>query len=526
MIYADVVLKDGKVLSSTGDFVEAIAIHGETITLLGRSEEASHFIGPKTEVIDLAGRIALPGFIDSHTHFIQTGLQQTFAIDLAGTSNRQEALDKLAQAVRDRGPGEWILGQGWDESQWPDRRYLTRKELDRIGPKSPIAAVRVDGHMVSVNSAALDRADLQGPADEPGLQEGILRESMAWNLLQAIEPDLSILVYALAAACRLAASCGVTSIHDQVVRPGYLRAYQTARRKKALTVRVAFYAGLEEVDDIINLGLESGFGDHSLCLGGIGEIFVDGSIGAMNAALAEPYRDGAGAGKLNMTRDELAHLLKRADQAGLQTALHAIGERAIEIAISAHALAETSPHLRHRIEHLELPGSEHLVKMADLGLIASMQPNFAQWSGPDKMYEQRLGKERDRRIDPHRSVLDVGVPLAFGSDCMPFGALYGIHWAVNAPHPDQRLSVAKAIDGYTRQGAHLTFEKGVKGELAEGKLADIVVLDRDPFLHPQEIAEIMVDITLLGGKVIYRRQDSAGATSSIIEEIQGSSSNF
>ncbi|MBS3943145.1 MAG: amidohydrolase [Dethiobacter sp.] len=505
MNFADLVLKDGKVMSSDKRFMEAVAICGETINLVGETKDVSRLIGPQTKVIDLAGRVVLPGFIDAHTHFIQTGLKQNFFIDLADMPNRKSALERLAQAVSERGNDAWIIGSGWDESHWPDQEYLTRKELDQVGPNNPIVAIRIDGHLVSVNTKALDRVHLQGPKEELDLTRGILRESVAWFLLQSIQIDLSILTKAVADACRIAASYGVTSIHDQDVRLHSLKAYEEAKQRGLLTVRVSVYASSEQLDDVINKELKKCFNGNLLRLGGIGEIYSDGSIGAMNAAFTEPYRDSSGIGKLNMTKDELANLLKRAECAGLQTALHAIGDRAVEMSLATHALAETSPHFRHRIEHLELSNRKDHAKMAEMGLTASMQPNFAQWSGPGKMYEQRLGQDRDQRTNPLKLIIEAGLPLAFGSDCMPFSPLYGIHWAVNPPHPDQKLSVTEAIDSYTRQGAYLTFEEEIKGEIVSGKLADLIVLNRDPFLYPKEISEIAVDLTLLGGRIVHQR---------------------
>lgn len=517
MIYADLVFTDGKILSSScearpevkDDFNPALAVTGEVISAVGSPEEIAHFIGPQTEVIDLEGRVALPGFIDGHTHFIHLGLGENFIVNLSGCACREEVLAQLADIIRERGKGEWIIGQGWDESHWPDGKYLSRKELDRIGPHNPIVAVRIDGHLISANTIALRNVKDHYPKTEFDPQTGILREQAAWDLLQQIEPDQTTLVAAVDAACRIAVSCGVTSIHDMAVSASQFRAYQSAKRNGSLTVRTLLYFRLEEMRHIIETGMETGFGDHWLRCGGIGEIFTDGSIGAQNAALDAPYCGSAERGRLNFTSAEIVKALREAEQAGLQTAIHAIGEQAITAVLAAHAAAQTSRKLRHRIEHLELILPEQIEKMAQLNLVASMQPNFAgAWSGPGKMYEKSLGGERDRRIDPHHAVIRAGVPLIFGSDCMPFSPLYGVHWAVNAPHPDQRLTVKEAIAAYTEQGAHSSFEEGVKGELSPGKLADIIVLTRDPDHCSNEISTIKVDLTCIGGKIVYQREDN------------------
>jgi predicted amidohydrolase YtcJ len=210
---------------------------------------------------------------------------------------------------------------------------------------------------------------------------------------------------------------------------------------------------------------------------------------------------------LNYRTQDLASFIERAERAGLQTVIHAIGGRAIEQVLDAHATVGTSRELRHRIEHFELPTRMQIEHARELGLNISMQPNFVgNWSGEGKMYQERLGRERDSMVDPHHLVLEAGLHLAFGSDCMPISPLYGLHWAVNAPHPNQRLSVAEAIASYTRGGAYLSFEEGIKGELTPGRLADIIVLNRDPYLFPGEINEIKVDITCIGGKIVYQRE--------------------
>ncbi len=508
MIYADLVFTDGKILSSGGDFKRALAVTGELISAVGRPEEIGYLIGPQTEVIDLEDRVALPGFIDGHTHFIHLGLGENFSVDLSGCTCREEVLAQLSDIICERGKGEWIIGQGWDESQWPDNRYLSREELDRIGPHNPIVAVRIDGHLISTNTIALRNVKDHYPKREFDPQTGILREQAAWDLLQQIEPDQTTLVAAVEIACRIAAACGVTSIHDMAVSASQFRAYQSAKRNGSLTIRALLYFRLEEMRHIIEMGMETGLGDHWLRCGGIGELFIDGSIGAQNAAVNAPYCGSVQRGRLNFTSAEIEKILREVEEARLQTAIHAIGEQAISAVLAAHAAAQTSRELRHRIEHLELILPEQIEKMAQLNLIASMQPNFVgAWSGPGKMYEKSLGKERDRRIDPHHAVIRAGVPLIFGSDCMPFSPLYGIHWAINAPHPDQRLTVKEAIEAYTERAAYSSFEEGIKGELSPGKMADIIVLARDPYCYSDKISAIEVDLTCIGGKIVYQREE-------------------
>ncbi|MFQ6118160.1 MAG: amidohydrolase family protein, partial [Candidatus Bipolaricaulia bacterium] len=180
-------------------------------------------------------------------------------------------------------------------------------------------------------------------------------------------------------------------------------------------------------------------------------------------------------------------------------------DRAIGTVLKIYERVGIGPDDRYRIEHLELADGEQLERAARLGVIASMQPNFLRWTGPDGLYAARLGGERARRIGPHRLALDSGVHLACGSDCMPLGPLFGIHQAVNAPHPGQRLTVEEALRCYTLGGAYASFEEGLKGSLAPGKLADLVVLSADPFEHPQEIEKIQVETVFVGGELVFAR---------------------
>ncbi len=184
---------------------------------------------------------------------------------------------------------------------------------------------------------------------------------------------------------------------------------------------------------------------------------------------------------------------------------HAIGDRAIEAVLGAYERTSIEPEDRYRIEHFELARDEHLERAAKLEIVASMQPNFLQWVGSGGMYEARLGAERTGRATPHRLVLDAGIRLACGSDCMPFSPLFGIHQAVNAPYPAQRLTVEEALRCYTRGGACASFEEELKGSLAPGRLADFIVLSADPFQHPEGIENIKVEMTYLGGELVFSR---------------------
>ena len=494
---ADVILYHGcLLLGSPGD---AVAVRCGRIHAVGKSEEILRLRGPETQLIDLEGRPLLPGFFDAHTHFLKTGLDRTFYVDLSQAGSLSEALDMLAQAARAR-PGEWVVARGWDESTWPERRYLERRDLDRAVPKAPACAVRVDGHLVVANTLALARCG-RPEGEHVDRARGHLWEEAAEALLDCAKPDQEMLVEAAAAASRYAASLGITAVAD-MGGPDVLSAFQLAEDRGLLTTRVFLYLPVEELDHLLGLGVRRGFGTEFVRVQGV-KAFVDGSIGARSAAVSLPYADGGGQGQLLLSRDELSHILRRADGAGLQVAIHAIGDLAIEEAISACELAGVGPEGRHRIEHLELPTEEQLDRMARLGLVASMQPNFvARWSGPGKMYEARLGKARDEVIDPHAWVVDRGIPLAFGSDGMPMGPLYGLPGATDPPHAVQRLLLEEALQAYTWGGAYATCAEGEIGGISPGRRADLVVLSADPRNVPWD--RVRVYMTFLEGKLIYK----------------------
>lgn len=456
----------------------------------------------------------MPGFIDSHAHLATDAWRRTW-VDLNECRSLEEALDRLRARVAAGRGAEWIVGRGWDESTWPVKRYLTRHDLDRVSVSHPILVNRIDGHMCSVNSAALRRFDPtetdegieRGPDGSP---TGVLREQAAERARKAIPPPTDpewagLLEKAIAHAHSL----GITGVHD-IVDDRHLRAYQSLRRQNRLAIR-AYLAPYDDLLDMLTAaGMQTGFGDEWLRLGPI-KVFADGSLGARTAALFDPYDDDPRAtGRLTRSPKELTALLAKAHLAGFQLAVHAIGDRAIDVVVEAFArILDRDPREdhRHRIEHLEMPTSEALDRMRELRLVASMQPNFvARWSRPGGMYERRLGRERIRENNPYRQIMKKGIRLAFGSDGMPYGPLYGMSGTVEAPFASQRLTPAKAFGCYTANAAFASFAEDRVGTLAAGKAADFVILSSDP---RRGLRGVTVDATFVGGTLVYRRR---GAT--------------
>ncbi|MCS7198341.1 MAG: amidohydrolase [Candidatus Bipolaricaulota bacterium] len=520
VLWADLIIVNANIHTVSSGRAQALAVSDGKIVATGQNEEIRKLAGPKTKIEDLGGKTVLPGFIDAHMHLVSVGLRESgYYLDLSQARSLNEALELVRQRVQKTEKAQWVLGRGWDESRWPERRYITRADLDKIAPEHPVALIRICGHILCANSLALQKISVTPRAGEFDESLGLLREETAWAFLQKLQPSDEQIRAAIVAGAKLAHRLGVTAIHD-ISKPEHVRAYMSllgpspmafsllrggaggeVSMSEGLQLRVRLNIEVQHLEHLMALGLRTNFGNEFLKLGAI-KLFADGSIGARNAALSKRYHDSDSFGKLNYEQSELNRLVKHAHDHSFQVMIHAIGDRAIDAALEALAYAGATPAHRHRIEHAELLSDSQIARMKGLGIIASMQPNFVQWSGPGGLYETRLGPERDAQIDPHRKVLDAGVKLAFGSDGMPFGPLYGIHCAVNAPHPNQRVSVEEAIRAYTLDAAYAAFEEHSLGSLEPGKLADFVVLSEDP-AHAKNIKEIRVERTYLAGRCVF-----------------------
>jgi len=480
----------------------AFAIVDGRFAAVGTNQQAERVAGKGTRTIDLAGNVVLPGFIDAHTHAMDAAGRDGW-IGLRRTASLADALDRLRSAAAGAAPGTWILAEDWDEARWPERRYLTRADLDSVSADLPILACRIDMHMGSANTAALRAAGVR--ANAPGFGDGILKEETFELLRDAIRPGSADLAARFPSVQARLHALGITAIHD-MVSPASVDAYQRVRAAGHLTLRVLLNPYIDGMDSLVDAGLRTGFGDEHLRLGPL-KGFSDGSLGARTAALSEAYKDEpTSLGRLVYEPDELRGLLRRAHDAGFQLAVHGIGDRAIDLVAGVLASFEGARERRHRIEHFELPSSTALDVAAGAGLVASMQPNFVgDLSHAGEMYDSRLGPSRLERNNPYRKILARRIPLAFGSDGMPYGPLFGIASAVNAPFEDQRIGVGDAIAAYTRGGAYAGGQERQLGSIEVGKLADFVVLERDPFREPEEIASIPIALTAVGGRVVHRR---------------------
>lgn len=509
---ADLVLVDGKVFTAVPDrpWAKALAVRGDRLVAVGTNAQAERWAGRGTRRVDLHGRVVLPGFIDAHAHMADSAGERGW-IRLSGTRCLEDAVARLRTAATKVPPGGWIVGIDWDEAKWPERRFLTREDLDRVSTDHLVVARRIDCHIGSLNSRALELvADLVGErgfeVDGSGRPTGILKEDAFGSFHRRFETGEAGIEAGLRAIARMAHRLGITSIHDVVDRAGW-RAYQHARRRGTFGVRV--YAMLKDplMASAIDSGLRTGFGDSWLRFGAI-KVFADGSLGAYTAALHAPYAGRPEErGMLVHSPTELRAILEAAHRAGLQTATHAIGDAAIRLVVDTlERVQDASPRkdARHRIEHYELPDDDVLRRTKTAGIVASCQPNFVgQWSGPGDVYESRLGTVRTAANNPYRKILGGRIPLCFGSDGMPYGPLYGIHWAVNGFFEDQRIPPGEAIRAATAGAAFAAYQENDTGELKPGALADFVMLRGDPFEIPEAIMRMRVESTWIGGRRVF-----------------------
>jgi len=503
---------DVHTLAEPDETYEAVAVRDGRVVRVDSAYEVDFLVGAETDVVDCGGRPLLPGFVDAHTHMLQLGQYQVYA-DLSDAESADDAVATLdADAPRDH---EWLLGFGWDESEWGDNRYLTREDLDAVSDDRPVAAVRVDMHTAAVNSVALDALDVD-PADPDvrtagGEPTGVLVEDAVEPLWDAAEGDREEAKELLTAARDYAHEHGVTAVHDMVRESPAPKLYRELDLADALDLRVRINYWTDHLDALVDAGLATNHGSEFVRVGAV-KSFTDGSLGGRTAKLREPYADvdaaadeaGDGRGEWVVGPDELQGYVERADDAALQFTAHAIGDEAIDAVLDAYETTADPGGSRHRVEHVELVTDEQIERFAELDVVASCQPNFLQWAQPGGLYDQRLGEARRKQSNRYRDLLDAGVHLAFSSDVMPMDPMLGVDLAVNAPADGQRLSVTEALRAYTLGGAYAGFDEDRMGTVAVGKVADFVVLDEDPWrVDAAELRDVDVAMTVVDGDVVH-----------------------
>ena len=535
---ADTVLLNGSFWTAepSQPWAEAVAVDGERILRVGRTADIKKLVGTKTRVKDLGGALVLPGFIDCHTHFLKGGFSLS-SIQLRDVTSREEFVRRVEVKAQELEDGEWILEGNWDHEQMTPVELPRKEWIDAVSPKNPVCVSRYDLHIVLANSRALEIGGITRSTKSPdggeiqkdpvtGEPTGILRDAAIDLVMRHIpEPSIKTRVKAAEAALRHARELGVTSVHDMADASNYgasFEVYQELLKEGKLTARIYFYIPIDDIDFLDKLRLKSPYGNGWLSIAGL-KGFADGGLGASTAYFFEPYSDNPkNSGLLApqmFPEGIMEKRLEQADKDGLQVAIHAIGDRAnaIILDIFKSIAARNGPRDRRwRIEHAQHLRPEEIKLFGELGVIASVQPFHAIDDG--RWAEAKIGMERCRTTYAFKSLLDAGATLALGSDwpVAPLNPLIGIYAAVTRQttdgknpggwFPEQKLSLEEAIKGFTLDGAKTEFSEGEKGSLAEGKLADLVVLDRDLFaIEASEIKDVRVDMTVCDGQIVFRR---------------------
>ncbi len=529
-------LVNGKVwtVNAAQPEAEAIAISGNRIVAVGTNAQIRKLKGADTALLDLQGRRVLPGFNDAHVHFYSGGANLT-GPQLRFSQTKEEFRNTLSIYAQKRPRGQWITGGNWDHENWSPPQLPTRDLIDEVTRDWPVMINRLDGHMSLANSLALKMAgvdkqtkDVPGGVivrDAEGNPTGILKDA-AQGLVERVIPPPSQqqIIDAIHAAQIYANDQGVTSVQDMSASPEVLRAYQQMLRSGDLHVRVSGHQPLRSWRRLSDVGLLAAFGNENLQIGAL-KGFADGSLGSTTALLFDPYLDSPNTSGIPSAElsnpQQMYGDIAAADAAGLQVAIHAIGDRANFTILNFYAQVikeHGARDRRLRIEHAQHLAPSDIPKFGQLGVIASMQPYHLMDDG--RWAEKRIGPDRAKTAYAFRSLLDTGAHLAFGSDwdVAPMSPLMGIFGAVtrstlDGKHPDgwtpsQKITVAEAVRAYTLGSAYASFGEHQKGSIEPGKLADLVVLTDDIFTVPSaRIAETHVYMTVFDGKILGHARD-------------------
>ena len=529
---ADLVIQGGPVwtgLSTGRGRPGAVAIADGKILAVGDSADIARYIGSGTQVLQAQGGLIMPGFADGHTHFISGGFQLA-SVDLRNAATPQEFVRRLKEYAAHLKPGEWILGGVWDHTLWRGAPLPRHEWIDSVTPNNPVFVGRLDGHMALANAAAMraakvtkDTRDPMGgeiPRNARGEPIGIFKDN-AEGLIEAAIPAPSPEQQdsALARALAHAASLGVTATGNMSASWANLAAYKRMERANRMTIRVSLYLPIEDWRTVADSVRRNGAGDDWVRIGGV-KGYMDGSAGSRTAFFFEPFSDSAGyRGLMRQPETDMRGWVGAADSAGLQIAVHAIGDRANAIILSIYDSvmhAHGARDRRFRVEHAQHLRSQEIPLFGARRVVPSMQPYHAIDDG--RWVEQRIGPERIKTTYAFRTLLDTDAPLAFGSDwtVAPLDPMLGVYAAVTRRTldgknpggwvPDQKITVGEALRAYTYGNAWATFNEQKWGTLAVGRFADVVVLDRDPFaVAPESLGTIKPRFTIVGGKVVYRK---------------------
>ncbi|HLX58566.1 MAG TPA: amidohydrolase [Ktedonobacteraceae bacterium] len=512
------------------------------ILAVGSDDEVRRVGDRHAQVIDLRGKAVLPGFIDAHIHLLSEAYR-SYYINAEGCASEDEAAELVRQRAAQTPAGQWILGGQWDKNLWPGQHFPTKASLDDAAPQHPVALWSKDGHLLWVNSLALQRASISAATPEPangailrdagGNPAGILQEQEATSLVYDVidRHDPTLTRHLVEAKLKELQRSGITSIHD-IEDSEAFRLFQDLHDEGALGVRVQMILPRHMLPELRAIGLQAGFGDDLLRLGGI-KIFADGTLGSQTAAMLDGFEDNPGnRGILAIPEQEMNAAVSAAAEMGISIAIHAIGDRAARVALNSIELAQRQAgvragainraptnadpkmkRLRYRLEHVQLIAPEDLRRMQRLGVIASVQPFHAV---ADRDIAERYWGQRHRRAYAYLTMQKMGIPLALGSDAPvetfdPLRILYAATMRNNSETrqrppwlPGQSLPLIQALWAYTLGAAYAGAEEDIKGSLTVGKLGDAVVLREDILsVPPEKMPENGVQATILGGNVVY-----------------------
>jgi len=511
---------------------EAVAIYGNKIVAVGTTRQILELAGDKTRIIDADGKLVLPGFNDSHVHFLMGGYSLS-NVDLRDAKSPAEFAERISAFARKIPKGQWIVEGNWDHEKWPETPLPTKEMIDTLTPEHPVFVSRTDGHMALANSLAISLAKLPlGIKDPPGgtvvrdaktgEPTGIFKDAAMDFITKAIpEKSFDENLVAARAATAYAASLGVTSVQDMSAGND-VGLYQYLMEHGELKTRIYAVRSILSWETLAHTGVRAGFGSGLLRIGGL-KGFADGSLGSTTALFFEPYNDEpATRGLLGDQMFPEGIMLQRvlgADKAGLQVMIHAIGEDANFRILDIYrevASQNGAKDRRFRIEHAQHFRASEIMRMASQKVIASMQPFHGIDDG--RWCDKRIGPERSKGTYAFRSLLEAGATLAFGTDwtVAPLNPMISIYAAVtrrtlDGKHPDgwvpeQKISVEEAVRAYTVGSAYAEFAENVKGTITPGKLADLVLLDKNIFeIDPVQIENTSVVLTLMDGRVVYER---------------------
>jgi predicted amidohydrolase YtcJ len=531
-IYSGVV--DVTASLGAGQRAEALAIIGDRILAVGTRDEIMKLKGPETKIVDLGGHFVMPGFNDAHMHLASAGFEK-MTVNLVGAKTLDEFRDRLRAKCETAEPGDWVVGEGWDETLWPVKVPPTRWDVDEVCEKHPVYLARVDGHIAVANTRALQLASVTVASRDPdggkidrddaGTPNGILREKAKQLVYDAIpKPNHDRRRQAIELALADLASHGVTSAQDYSDWENF-PIYEEIENEGKLTARISEWLTFDDSLEVLNNKRNSHPAADNMLHTGMLKGFMDGSLGSKTAALLEPYSDDPkNSGLPQYEAAKLNAMTKERVLAGFQIGFHAIGDKGVQMALDAFAESEKAAKdakvkavdggadYRLRVEHAQVTNPLQIARFKELKVIASMQPSHVltdmNWA------ESRLGPKRAEHSYAWAEFLRHGVVVAFGTDypVEPVSPFRGIYAALTRSsedgkktfYPEQKLNIEQAIAAYTTGSAFAEFAEKQKGKLAPGMLADFIVLDQDiTAALPPKISDIKVLRTVVGGKTVY-----------------------